>query len=262
MADNAPVTPANAPRAQANRNETADARVDLKLEVVVIPVSDVDRAKLFYTRLGWRLDADVSSGSASRLIQFTPPGSGCSIQFGKNLFGETVTSALPGSVQGLYLAVSDIEAARAELIARGIDASEVFHCASGYACRFPGERRTCQRPATRAWQLRIVRLLPRSRRQWLAAAGNHVRGFPGASSGAPPSLRNDLARRCGVRRQPTASTRSASATPTRTGPTGTPSTWCASRAANHCHNKTPGGIIGCIGKAESPQILPGIWEIR
>ena len=81
---------------------------DVKLEVVVIPVSDVDRAKEFYGGLGWRLDADVAVGDDFRLIQFTPPGSGCSIQFGTNL-----TPAAPGSAQGLYLIVSDIEAARA-----------------------------------------------------------------------------------------------------------------------------------------------------
>jgi catechol 2,3-dioxygenase-like lactoylglutathione lyase family enzyme len=96
--------------------------VDTNLEVVVIPVSDVDRAKEFYGSLGWRLDADVAAGEEFRLIQFTPPGSGCSIQFGANL-----TSATPGSAQGLYLIVSDIEAARAELIARGVEVSDVFH---------------------------------------------------------------------------------------------------------------------------------------
>jgi len=114
------------------------ARVDMKLEVVVIPVSDVDRAKGFYGSLGWRLDADVVADHQSRLIQFTPPGSGCSIQFGKNLFGKDVASGAPGSAQGLYLIVPDIEAARAELVANGVDASEVFHCSTGYACRFPG----------------------------------------------------------------------------------------------------------------------------
>jgi catechol 2,3-dioxygenase-like lactoylglutathione lyase family enzyme len=115
-----------------------EPRIDMKLEVVVIAVSNVDRAKEFYARLGWRLDADVASGAGSRLIQFTPPGSGCSIQFGANLFGTSVTSATPGSLQGLYLIVSDIAIARAGLIALGVDASEVFHCATGYACRFPG----------------------------------------------------------------------------------------------------------------------------
>ena len=97
-------------------------RDDTKLEVVVIPVSDVDRAKEFYGSLGWRLDADVATGDDFRLIQFTPPGSGCSVQFGTNL-----TSATPGSAQGLYLIVSDVEAARDKLVARGVEASEVFH---------------------------------------------------------------------------------------------------------------------------------------
>jgi catechol 2,3-dioxygenase-like lactoylglutathione lyase family enzyme len=109
------------------------AIVDMKLEVVVIPVADVDRAKAFYTKLGWRLDADRVAGDAFRLVQFTAPGSGSSIQFGVNL-----TSAAPGSAQGLLVAVSDIEAARQELANRGIEASEVFHCETGTACRFPG----------------------------------------------------------------------------------------------------------------------------
>jgi catechol 2,3-dioxygenase-like lactoylglutathione lyase family enzyme len=100
----------------------ASARVDMKLEVVVIPVSDVDRAKEFYARLGWRLDADFAAGNDWRAVQFTPPDSGCSVIFGKN-----VTPAAPGSAQGLYLIVSDIEAARDELLRRGVEASEVFH---------------------------------------------------------------------------------------------------------------------------------------
>lgn len=102
------------------------ARVDMKLEIVVIPVSDVDRAKEFYARLGWRLDADYDSGKDFRVIQFTPPGSGCSVIFGKN-----VTAAAPGSAQGLYLIVSDIDAARDELLRRGVEISEVFHDAAG-----------------------------------------------------------------------------------------------------------------------------------
>ena len=96
--------------------------VDMKLEVVVIPVSDVDRAKRFYADLGWRLDADFAAGDDWRVIQFTPPGSGCSVIFGKN-----VTAAAPGSAQGLYLIVSDIEAARNELLSRGVAVGEVFH---------------------------------------------------------------------------------------------------------------------------------------
>ena len=100
--------------------------IDMKLEIVVLPVSDVDRAKRFYGGLGWRLDADFASGDDYRVIQFTPPGSGCSVIFGKN-----VTGAAPGSVQGVYLIVSDIEAARAELRARGVEVSEVFHDSAG-----------------------------------------------------------------------------------------------------------------------------------
>jgi catechol 2,3-dioxygenase-like lactoylglutathione lyase family enzyme len=96
--------------------------VDLKLEVVVIPVSDVDRAKGFYGNLGWRLDADFPFDNGFRVVQLTPPGSGCSVQFGTNM-----TSAPPGSAQGLYLIVGDIEAARRDLAARGAEVSEVFH---------------------------------------------------------------------------------------------------------------------------------------
>lgn len=109
-------------------NDTAGSTeiVDTKLEIVVISVSDVDRAKAFYESLGWRLDADYEGSSDYRVIQFTPPGSGCSIIFGKN-----VTAAPPGSAQGLYLVVSDIEATRKNLLARGIKISEIFHDAAG-----------------------------------------------------------------------------------------------------------------------------------
>jgi catechol 2,3-dioxygenase-like lactoylglutathione lyase family enzyme len=103
-------------------NPTSGANVDMKFEIVVIPVADVDRAKEFYTRLGWRLDADFESGPEYRVVQFTPPGSGCSVIFGVN-----VTAAQPGSAQGLYLVVSDIAAARAELLSRGIEVGAVFH---------------------------------------------------------------------------------------------------------------------------------------
>jgi catechol 2,3-dioxygenase-like lactoylglutathione lyase family enzyme len=126
------------PANEIRKDETSTAAIDMKLEVVIVPVADVDRAKNFYRGLGWRLDADVSDGD-SRLVQLTPVGSGCSIQFGKNLFGNGATFAEPGSAQGLYLVVSDVEAARAELIAHGVAASDVFHCSSGYACRFPGK---------------------------------------------------------------------------------------------------------------------------
>jgi catechol 2,3-dioxygenase-like lactoylglutathione lyase family enzyme len=97
------------------------AKVDMKFEIVVIPVSDADRAKEFYGRLGWRLDADYATDNF-RVVQFTPPGSGCSVIFGKN-----VTAAAPGSAQGLYLIVSDLAAARAALLGLGVKVSEVFH---------------------------------------------------------------------------------------------------------------------------------------
>ena len=107
--------------------ETPSARtLDMKLEIVVIPVSDVDRAKRFYGGLGWRLDADFAAGDDYRVIQFTPPGSGCSVIFGRN-----VTAAAPGSAQGLYLIVSDVKVARDELLARGVEVGEVFHDAGG-----------------------------------------------------------------------------------------------------------------------------------
>jgi catechol 2,3-dioxygenase-like lactoylglutathione lyase family enzyme len=109
--------PNNEPTTNANT-----VSVVMKLEVVIIPVSDVDRAKEFYARLGWRLDADFTAGDDWRGVQFTPPGSGCSVIFGKN-----VTTAAPGSAQGLYLAVSDIETTRNELLRRGVEVSEVFH---------------------------------------------------------------------------------------------------------------------------------------
>jgi catechol 2,3-dioxygenase-like lactoylglutathione lyase family enzyme len=96
------------------------------LEVVVIPVSDVGRAKRFYGDLGWRFDAEFASSDEFHLVQFTPPGSPCSI-----IFGRGITSAVPGSAQGLYLIVSDIEAARAELVDRGVEVSEIFHDVGG-----------------------------------------------------------------------------------------------------------------------------------
>ena len=107
--------------------------VELKLEVVVLPVSDVDRAKRFYGRLGWRLDADFTGDEDIRVVQLTPPGSQCSIQFGKGL-----TTATPGSAQALVLAVFDLDAARAELIGRGADVSEAFHYAGIRGPRLAG----------------------------------------------------------------------------------------------------------------------------
>jgi catechol 2,3-dioxygenase-like lactoylglutathione lyase family enzyme len=110
------------------------ASLDLKLEVVVIPVSDVDRAKEFYVRLGWRLDADFRFDNGFRVVQFTPPGSPCSVQFGAK-----ITSAAPGSAQGTYLVVSDIEAARRELVARGVQITDVFHAGAPGGQFRPGD---------------------------------------------------------------------------------------------------------------------------
>jgi catechol 2,3-dioxygenase-like lactoylglutathione lyase family enzyme len=107
------------------RSEANVTRADFKLEVVVIPVSDVDRSKEFYRTMGWRLDADFAFDNGFRVVQLTPPASGCSVQFGTN-----ITSAAPGSAQGLYLIVGDIEAARDELAARGVEISGVFYPAT------------------------------------------------------------------------------------------------------------------------------------
>jgi catechol 2,3-dioxygenase-like lactoylglutathione lyase family enzyme len=113
----------------------APRAIDLKLEAIVIPVSDVARAKQFYLDLGWRLDADFAFDDGFRVLQFTPPGSGCSVQFGTN-----ISPIAPGSAQGLYLVVSDLEAARNELIARGVEVSEIFHPRG----RAPSSRATAQ----------------------------------------------------------------------------------------------------------------------
>ena len=117
----------SSPVQNANPVETSGALAfDMKLEIVVIPVSDVDRAKRFYGGLGWRLDIDFKGEDGYRVIQFTPPGSECSIMFGKNM-----TAAAPGSVQSLHLIVSDIVAARSELLRRGVEISEPFHDTGG-----------------------------------------------------------------------------------------------------------------------------------
>ena len=149
----------------ATHTRTA-APVDLKLEVVPLPVADVDRAKRFYEGLGWRLDADFASGDEWRVVQLTPPGSPCSVMFGKGF-----TAAVPGSVQGTFLVVDDIEAARAELVRHGVDVSEVFHFENSLL-RVAANKGTragsgCRRPL-----LLLVCVIQRSRRQQLAAAGS------------------------------------------------------------------------------------------
>ena len=112
----------NKPSNKSAKTPSTSPSVDQRLEVIVIPVSDVDRAKAFYARLGWRLDADFASGDDWGVIQFTPPGSACSVIFGRN-----VTAAAPGSARGLYLIVSDLEAARTDLLDRGVEVSAPFH---------------------------------------------------------------------------------------------------------------------------------------
>jgi catechol 2,3-dioxygenase-like lactoylglutathione lyase family enzyme len=137
----------------------------MKLEVVVVPVSDVDRAKAFYGGLGWREDADFATDDL-RIVQFTPLGSACSINFGEN-----VTTGVPGSLRDLQLTVFDIEAARAALIDRGVDVGEIFHDTGG-VFHHAGTEGTRARPRPRRRQLRLVRLVQRPRRQRLAAAGD------------------------------------------------------------------------------------------
>jgi len=139
--------------------EKSDLGTEMKLEVVTLPVSDVDRAKRFYQSLGWRLDADIAVGNDFRVVQLTPPHSNCSIAFGKG-----VTTGEPGSMRRLLLVVSDIDVARQDLMSRGIDVSEVFHLAGG---RVPGpdpEGRSYQTyvsfsdPDGNEWQLQEIKL--------------------------------------------------------------------------------------------------------
>ena len=141
--------------------------MDMKLEVVVLPVSDVDKAKDFYQRLGWRLDANFARGDF-RVVQLTPPGSACSI-----IFGTGVTSAAPGSAQGLQLVVSDIEAARAELAGQGAEVSEVFHDVTGvFTTLTPREGHPARLRATRATARSSRSLTP------TATAGSSRRSLP------------------------------------------------------------------------------------
>lgn len=122
--------------------DVSGAPADLRFEAVVVPVSDVGRAKAFYTGLGWRLDADFAFDNGFRVVQFTPPGSGCSVQFGTN-----ITTATPGTAQGLYLVVSDIAAARDQIAAHGVAVSEVFHPGAPGAQFRPGAPGRANGPA-------------------------------------------------------------------------------------------------------------------
>ncbi len=184
---------------------SSSQRVDMKLEVAVLPVSDVDRAKRFYADLGWRIDADFARADGSRAVQLTPPGSPASIQLG--------TAPL------LYLVVSDIEAARAELIAGGVDASEVFHRGPQGRLSGPDPERpsygslaTFSDPDGNAWLMQQV-------------------------TGRLPRLASSPAR-SGMPRQRMASRKSGSAITTKAGRTGTPTTSSASRPGRNCRNKS------------------------
>ena len=139
----------------------------MKLEVVVIPVSDVDKAKDFYRGLGWRLDADFAKSEGFRVVQLTPPASPCSV-----IFGIGITSATPGSADGLQLVVTDVEAARDELISRGADVSEVFHDAGG-VYHHAGTQARASRPGPGSPELRLVRVVQRPGRQRLVRPGGH-----------------------------------------------------------------------------------------
>ena len=210
--------------------------MDMKFEVVVLPVADVDRAKEFYGRIGWRLDADFAAGDDFRVTQFTPPGSGCSVIFGKN-----VTAAAPGSAQGLYLIVSDIEPAASYSVA----ASRSARCSTTPgACTLAPTSPTCLGGSGSAVRIPRIAATSRSPRSKIrtATAGcssRSRRGCPVASAlRRRPSRRRTIWRaRSGVRRPRTASMRSASATQIRTGPTGTPSTWCANKPGRSCRRK-------------------------
>ena len=150
--------------------------MDMRLEVVVLPVSDVDRAKNFYLNLGWRLDADFPGDAGFRVVQVTPPGSPCSV-----IFGAQVTAATPGSSADLMLVVTDIEAARAELAGRGVDVSEVYHDAGG-VFHHAGTDAPGAGPRSAAPFVLVVRVVQRPGRQRLGAARNR-HPAPGAVTG-------------------------------------------------------------------------------
>src|SRR6266849_5472587 len=220
------------------KDTSSDAKagtVDMKFEIVVLPVSEVERAKEFYAKLGWRLDADYAHENDFRVIQFTPPGSGCSVIFGKN-----VTAAAPGSSQGLYLIVSDIEAVRAELLRRGVEVSEVFHNEGTYAGTDEpylfGRVRLSGPDAEHRSYRSFASFKDPDGNGWLFQ--ELTTRLPGRIDSAATTFAsaNDLA--SGVRRRPTANTKRApAANATRTGPTGTPSTWWRSRPGRSCRRK-------------------------
>jgi catechol 2,3-dioxygenase-like lactoylglutathione lyase family enzyme len=236
-----------------------DTSVTMKLEIVVIPVSNVDTAKSFYANLGWRLDADFVVGDDYRVIQFTPPGSDCSVIFGKN-----VTAATPGSAQGLYLIVSDIEAARADLLGRGVKVSDAFH--AGDVNVGPDEPYLFGR-------LRVNGPIPRgpaiapshhsaTRTATAGCFRRSPRDCPDVSMPAPRLLTLLLTSQppCGGRRSRMANTRSApAASMTRTGRTGMPTISCASRPASRCRHS---GASRCTWNTSQLNRLTQSWMTR
>jgi catechol 2,3-dioxygenase-like lactoylglutathione lyase family enzyme len=201
--------------------------VDLKLEVVVIPVSDVDRAKEFYTRLGWRLDTDLPFDNGFRVVQFTPPGSGSSLQFGTK-----ITLATPGSAQNMYLIVSDIEVARDELAARGVEVTEVFHPGTPGA-QFQPDRASGRisgpAPDHASYSSFATLSDPDGATDGFCRRSPH--GYPAGSRRQRPDSHPPRTWRVayGAQPPPTASMRSASGRLMRTGQAGTPLTWLRSK---------------------------------
>ncbi len=212
-----------ATRTQDAKSDARIGKVDLKLEVITIPVSDVDRAKEFYGGLGWRLDADFTSPT-DHVVQFTPPGSPCSIHFGTNL-----TTAAPGSAQGLLLIVSDIQAAREELVKRGIQASEVFHFA-GWNRVDPSGRLSGPAPERQSYASFLSFSDPDGNGWLLQEITTRLPGRIEATETVYTSTA-DLMSALWRAALPTASTRSAPGDTTTTGPSGTPRTWWRSRPA-------------------------------
>ena len=222
-------------------------KVDMHLEVQIIPVSDVDRSKEFYQRLGWRLDDDAAPLDGLRIVQFTPPGSAASVTFGTGL-----TAATPGSAEG-GLIVSDIEAAHDELTGRGIDASEIWH-GPPFPPRHGSPAPTPSAPATGRSSPSTI---PTATHGWSR------RSRRGSPAGSTPLRRHSHPRRTwparfGVPRPPTSSTRSAPGgrtfctgqAKTRTGPPGTPPTWWRSRPGRTCRRDDSGLARGCPGHSD------------
>ena len=230
----------NEVRSNDATSDASVAGIDMKFEIVVIPVSDVDRAKDFYAKLGWRLDADYDSGKDFRVMQFTPPGSGCSVIFGKN-----VTAAAPGSAQGLYLIVSDIAAARDELLRRGVKISEVFHDEAGvYAGPDEpylfGRRRVSGRDPEHRSYRSFASFSDPDGNGWLLQ--EVTTRLPGRIDPATTTFAsaNDLATSALRRTEAAHGQHEKSAlggSATRTGPPGMRRTWWRSRPAQSCRNE-------------------------